>query len=107
MTCYPIEKTFCLPDPKTSMSLTQMPAFIFYNELFMMREGQKDLKLNFITKMPTSILTEVKALYEKYIGDCYKKSSVNTQHQGNRHKRKSVRKNYKKQHHHKKYHYKK
>ena len=116
MTCYPIEKTFCLPDPKTSMSLTQMPAFIFYNELFMMREGQKDLKLNFITKMPTSILTEVKALYEKYIGDCYKKSSANTQHQGNnrhkgnrhkgnRHKRKSVGKNYKKQHH-KKQHYK-
>ena len=113
MTCYPIEKTFCLPDPKTSMSLTQMPSFIFYNELFMMREGQKDLKLNFITKMPTSILTEVKALYEKYIGDCYKKTSVNTQHQGNNrhkgnrhkgknHKRKSITKNHKKQKHHKK-----
>jgi HrpA-like RNA helicase len=104
MTCYPIEKTFCMPDQKTSMSLTQMPAFIFYNELFMMREGQKDLKLNFITKMPTSILTEIKTLYEKYIGDCYKKTSANTQHQGNkRHKGK----NHKKQHHHKKKSYKK
>ena len=107
MTCYPIEKTFCLPDPKTSMSLTQMPAFIFYNELFMMREGQKDLKLNFITKMPTSILTEIKTLYEKYIGDCYKKTLANTQHQGKKnHKRKSVGKNHKKQHRHKKQHYK-
>ena len=105
LTCYPIEKTFCLPDQKTSMSLTQMPSFIFYNELFMMREGQKDLKLNFITKMPTSILTEIKALYEKYIGDCYKKTSANTQHQDKKnHKRKSVRKNHK---HHKKQHYKK
>ena len=105
LTCYPIEKTFCLPDQKTSMPLTQMPSFIFYNELFMMREGQKDLKLNFITKMPTSILTEVKALYEKYIGDCYKKTSANTQHQDKKnHKRKSVRKNHK---HHKKQHYKK
>jgi HrpA-like RNA helicase len=102
LTCYPIEKTFCIPDQKTSMPLTQMPAFIFYNELFMMREGQKELKLNFITKMPTSILTEVKALYEKYIGDCYKKSSANTHQGNNKYKRKSVRKNYKKQHHHKK-----
>jgi hypothetical protein len=46
ITCYPIKKTFCLPDPKTTLSLTQMPSFLFYNELFMMREGQKDLKLN-------------------------------------------------------------
>jgi HrpA-like RNA helicase len=110
MTCYPIEKTFCMPDQKTSMSLTQMPAFIFYNELFMMREGQKDLKLNFITKMPTTILTEIKALYEKYIGDCYKKTSINTQHQGNnRYKGNKGHKgkNHKKQHHHKKQHYKK
>jgi hypothetical protein len=74
----------------------------------MMREGQKDLKLNFITKMPTSILTEIKALYEKYIGDCYKKSSINTnRHKGNnKHKRKSVRKNHKKHHHQKKQYYK-
>jgi len=103
LTCYPIEKTFCMPDQKTSMSLTQMPAFIFYNELFMMREGQKDLKLNFITKMPTTILTEIKTLYEKYIGDCYKKTSANTQYQGSN-KRKSGRKNHKKQQYHKKKH---
>jgi HrpA-like RNA helicase len=73
ITCYPIKKTFCLPDPKTTMPLTQMPSFLFYNELFMMREGQKDLKLNFITKFPTIITNEIKVLYEKYIGDCYKK----------------------------------
>ena len=109
LACYPIEKTSSMPDPKTSMSLTPMPAFIFYNELFMMREGQKDLKLNFITKMPTSILTEIKVLYEKYIGDCYKKSTVNIQYQqGNtRHKKKSMGKNLKKKQHHKKKHHKK
>jgi HrpA-like RNA helicase len=73
ITCYPIKKTFCLPDPKTTMPLTQMPSFLFYNELFMMREGQKDLKLNFITKFPTIVTDEIKVLYEKYIGDCYKK----------------------------------
>lgn len=98
LSCYPIEKTFCMPDPKTSMSLTQMPAFIFYNELFMMREGQKDLKLNFITKMPTSILTEIKSLYQKYIGDCYKKSTINIKNY-NKHKHKHQHK-----HQHKHYH---
>jgi HrpA-like RNA helicase len=103
LTCYPIEKTFCIPDQKTSMALKQMPSFIFYNELFMMREGQKDLKLNFITKMPTSILTEIKTLYQKYIGDCYKKTSSNTQYQGNnKYKKKFTGKNHKKQHFHKK-----
>jgi hypothetical protein len=50
-----------------------MPTFLFYNELFMMREGQKDLKLNFITKFPKTITDEIKVLYEKYISDCYKK----------------------------------
>jgi hypothetical protein len=60
--------------------------------------------------MPTTILTEIKALYEKYIGDCYKKTSINTQHQGNnRYKGNKGHKgkNHKKQHHHKKQHYKK
>ena len=51
------------------------PAFLFYSELFMLREGQKDLKLNFITKFPNKILDVIKDKYKKYIEDCYKKES--------------------------------
>ncbi len=71
--CYPIEKVYCKPDPKTTLSLSQKPSFLFYNELFMMREDQKELKLNFVNKFPTVVLDEIKLKYKKYIEDCYKK----------------------------------
>jgi pre-mRNA-splicing factor ATP-dependent RNA helicase DHX15/PRP43 len=74
LTCYPIEKTYCIPDQKSTVSLSVKPQFLFYNELFMLREGQKELKLNFVTKLPTTVLTEIKILYKKYIEDCYKKN---------------------------------
>ena len=38
-----------------------------------MREDQKELKLNFVNKFPTSIMDEIKSKYKKYIEDCYKK----------------------------------
>ena len=78
MTCFPLEKTMCKPDPKTTLSLKVHPAFLFYNELFMMREGQSELKLNFITKMPSDVLAIVKEKYEKYIPDCYKTTPSST-----------------------------
>jgi hypothetical protein len=42
----------------------------------MLREDQKELKLNFVTKLPTTVSTEMKRLYGKYIEDCYKKEVV-------------------------------
>ena len=60
ITCFPIEKTICLPDPKTTLSLKVKPNVLLYNELFMMRESDKILKLNFITKIPTVILDDIK-----------------------------------------------
>ena len=74
--CYPIEKSFCKPDPKSTVSLGVKPAILLYNELFMLREDQKELKLNFVTKLPTTVSTEMKRLYGKYIEDCYKKEVV-------------------------------
>ena len=74
--CYPIEKSLCHPDNKSTISMKIKPAFLFYSELFMLREGQKDLKLNFITKFPNKILDVIKDKYKKYIEDCYKKESV-------------------------------
>jgi hypothetical protein len=76
VTCYTIEKTYCAPDPKSTVSLSVKPQFLFYQELFMSREGQKELKLNFVTKLPTSVLLEIKTLYKKYIEECYKKDIV-------------------------------
>jgi hypothetical protein len=73
--CYPIEKSLCHPDNKSTISMKIKPAFLFYSELFMLREGQKDLKLNFITKFPNKILDVIKSKYKKYIEDCYKKES--------------------------------
>lgn len=75
ITCFPLEKTICLPDPKTTLSLKVKPNVLLYNELFMMREGQTELKLNFITKIPTVILDDIKKYYQKYIEDCFKKQN--------------------------------
>ena len=44
-----------------------------YYELFMMREHQKQLKLNVVSKMPTSVMNQVKKLYKHFIPDCYQK----------------------------------
>jgi pre-mRNA-splicing factor ATP-dependent RNA helicase DHX15/PRP43 len=76
VTCYPLEKTYCVPDQDSTVSLSVAPQFLFYQELFMLREGQKELKLNFVTKLPTPVLTEIKTLYKEYIEDCYKKDIV-------------------------------
>jgi hypothetical protein len=40
--CYPIEKSFCYPDQKSSVSLSVKPSILLYNELFMLKEGQKE-----------------------------------------------------------------
>jgi hypothetical protein len=72
-TCYPLEKTYCVPDRYTTVSLAQKPAFLIYYELFMLREGQKELKLNFISRLPTGVSDEIKRLYKEHIEDCYKK----------------------------------
>jgi HrpA-like RNA helicase len=76
-TCYPFEKTYCVPDRYTTVSLAQKPAFLIYYELFMMREGQKELKLNFISRLPTGVTDEIKRLYKQHIEDCYKKDTHN------------------------------
>lgn len=39
----------------------------------MLKEGQKELKLNFVNKLPNTVLTFMKKQYGKYIEDCYKK----------------------------------
>lgn len=75
-TCYPLEKTYCVPDRYTTVSLAQKPAFLIYYELFMLREGQKELKLNFISRLPTGVTDEIKRLYKQYIEDCYKKIRI-------------------------------
>jgi len=65
--CYPIEKSLCHPDNKSTISMKIKPAFLFYSELFMLREGQKDLKLNFITKFPNKILDVIKSKYKNIL----------------------------------------
>lgn len=77
-TCYPLEKVYCQPDRNTTVSMAQKPAFLMYYELFMLREGQNELKLNFVSRLPTVVTDEIKSLYKKYIEDCYKKNSYNS-----------------------------
>jgi HrpA-like RNA helicase len=100
ITCFPLEKTICLPDPKTTLSLKVKPNVLLYNELFMMREGQTELKLNFITKIPTVILDDIKKYYQKYIEDCFKKQNlvINKNKHTDKHKdtHKGKKKTYKK-----------
>ena len=94
ITCFPLEKTICLPDPKTTLSLKVKPNVLLYNELFMMREGQTELKLNFITKIPTVILDDIKKYYQKYIEDCFKKQNfvINKNKHSDKHKHKDTHK---------------
>jgi hypothetical protein len=75
--CYALEKTYCYPDKFSTVSLTQQPQFLMYYELFMMREDQKELKLNCVTKLPTVVVDEIKHLYKDFIPDCYKKDIYN------------------------------
>ena len=77
-TCYPLERSFCKPDDKTSLPLKIKPNVLLYNELFTMREGQKELKLNFITKIPNTVLSNIKEYYQKYIEDCYKTENLSS-----------------------------
>jgi HrpA-like RNA helicase len=74
-TCYPLEKVYCQPDRNTTVSMGKKPAFLMYYELFMFREGQNELKLNFVSRLPTVVTDEIKSRYKKYIEDCYKKSN--------------------------------
>jgi len=74
-TCYPITHTLCRPDQKSSISLSPKPSFLFYNELVMLREDQKELKMNVVNKFPTDVLTIIKDTYKTYIPDCYKKNN--------------------------------
>ena len=98
ITCFPIEKTVCLPDRKTTLSLKVKPNVLLYNELFMMRETDKILKLNFITKIPTVILDDIKKYYQKYIEDCFKKQNlvINKNKHTDKHTHKDKKKTYKK-----------
>jgi hypothetical protein len=72
-TCYPIEKVFCHQDKNSTLSTKQKSAFLMYYELIMLREEQKELKLNLVTKLPKGVTDEIKNRYKKYIEDCYKK----------------------------------
>ena len=76
LTCFPVEKVYCFPDPKSSLKLSIKPEFLIYYELFMMRETQRELKLNIVSKLPTVILDDIKKKYKKYIEDCYKKITI-------------------------------
>jgi hypothetical protein len=70
----------------------------FFIELIMLREDQKELKMNMVTKFPTKVTDMIKTKYKKYIEDCYKKNNNNFMKQN---------KSYHKQHHQKqKQHYK-
>lgn len=76
--CFPIEKSLCRPDQDTTVALSTKPSFLFYGELFMLREEQRELKLNFVNKFTTEINDVIKDRYKKYIEDCYKKNSGRT-----------------------------
>ena len=64
----------------------------------MMRETDKILKLNFITKIPTVILDDIKKYYQKYIEDCFKKQNfvINKNKFTDKHKHKDTYKDKKK-----------
>jgi hypothetical protein len=101
-TCFALEKTYCIPDRYTTVSFAQKPAFLIYYELFMMREGQKELKLNFVSRLPTGVIDEIKRLYKKYIEDCYKKDTnippSNYSHKKDKHGKKEKSKKKSKSH---------
>ena len=104
--CYPIEKSYCQVDMNSTLSLKVKPSIMLYYELFMLREGQKVLKLNCITKLPMTVSTEMKHLYESYISDCYKKidmKNINKQNDKKQYGKKQYGKKYDKKQYGKKH----
>lgn len=90
-TCYPLQKTLCRVDPKSTVSLATKPSFLFYGELIMLREDQKELKMNTVTKFPTKVIDMIKHQYKKYIDKCYKENSHEVK-DNHKHKHKDISK---------------
>ena len=76
-TCIPLQKTMCTPDRDSSVSLTVKPKVLMYNELFMIREDAKSLKLNMVSKIPTKVMAVIKEQYGTLIENCMKEEKIN------------------------------
>ena len=66
----------------------------------MLREDQKELKMNTVTKFPTKVIDMIKSKYKKYIENCYKKNIHvhNSLNHHKQHKGKQYMLNHHKQH---------
>ena len=71
-----------------------------YKEKRLKEYGSAQEQLNFITKIPTVILDDIKKYYQKYIEDCFKKQNlvINKNKHTDKHKdtHKGKKKTYKK-----------
>ncbi len=77
-TCFPIERTKCKFDRDTTLQTKVHPALVMYGELFKLRKEQPILKLNFVNRIPTTVLTQLKDYYPDLIKEYLKEEKNNS-----------------------------
>lgn len=76
--CFPIERVKCKFDRDTTLQTKVHPALVMYGELFKLRKEQPILKLNFVNRIPTTVLTQLKDYYPDLIKDYLKEEKNNS-----------------------------
>ncbi len=76
--CFPIERVKCKFDRDTSLQTKVHPALVMYGELFKLRKEQPILKLNFVNRIPTTVLTQLKDYYPDLIKEYLKEEKNNS-----------------------------
>ena len=76
--CFPIERVKCKFDRDTSLQTKVHPALVMYGELFKLRREQPILKLNFVNRIPTTVLTQLKDYYPDLIKEYLKEEKNNS-----------------------------
>ncbi len=77
-TCFPIERVKCKFDRDTTLQTKVHPALVMYGELFKLRKEQPILKLNFVNRIPTTVLTQLKDYYPDLIKEYLKEEKNNS-----------------------------
>ncbi len=76
-TAFPLKKIDCKFDRDTSLIAKTHPSLVYYGELFKMRKDQPILKLNFVNRIPSSVVSQLESFYPDLMKE-YMKKEKNT-----------------------------
>jgi HrpA-like RNA helicase len=76
-TAFPLKKIDCRFDRDTSLIAKTHPSLVYYGELFKLRKDQPILKLNFVNRIPSSVVSQLESFYPDLLTE-YMKKEKNT-----------------------------